>query len=119
MDDLEQLARLRVAVALMPRDLGEWVLSLVLRRIQSEDRRSRRNDLLLEAAARVDGSLWRKAREVSETIEYFRRYPGIAKAGVMVPGSPAELVQQAWRIDTDLPRFRQVLSILSSAVSAS
>ena len=115
MSDLEQLARFRVAIATgrLPRDLGDWALARLTESLSAADRMRRRNALLREAAARIDGSLWAKARAVHELLECFRTYPALVGCAWYPPGSPEQLVQEAMRIDATAPTsLRHLINIL-------
>lgn len=113
MCDADQLARLRVAVATgkLPPDLGRWLLGQF--DATSRHPRGRRDDLLRQAAARIHGSDWSKAREIHELLLMFREYPGLAKSAWYHESNPAHWVQKAHRTDPWKPgSLRQVLRIL-------
>lgn len=116
MDDLEQLARLKVATVSghLPVDVGRWAVSFAESRLlSSADRRKKRDALLRKASDRIAGSVWKKTHGIYEIAERLRDDPEYAWQKVMTRDSAAEYVQRAWQLDQSLPRWRQLLNILS------
>lgn len=74
MSDVEQLARLRVAVQThhLPTDLGEWLLAQLE---QPARRKSVRNQALQTAADQLEGSVRHRARELATAMAEVRRDP--------------------------------------------
>lgn len=70
----EQLARLRVAAAtgVLPADVGRWALEAIGEQGAEAERIERRNLILREAASRVSGSRWAKARRLEQEIQAVR-----------------------------------------------
>lgn len=74
------LARLRVAVetGVLPPDLGRWAL----REIEPAERYAERNELLRQAADRVSGSRWAKARRLEREVRALRAHPALRERAV-------------------------------------
>ncbi|ABC81614.1 hypothetical protein [Anaeromyxobacter dehalogenans] len=66
----EQIARLRVAAAtgVLPKDLGRWLVEFVTENAHRSERVRIRDDLLREAASRLSGSRWAKAKRLETEI---------------------------------------------------
>ncbi len=66
----DNLARLRVAAAtgVVPADLVRWVIETISSSAPSAELKEARNIMLREAAARVSGTRWAKARRIEREI---------------------------------------------------
>jgi len=117
-DDLEQLARLKVATVSghLPIEVGRWAVSFAESRLLSAAARRRKRDTLLRRAANlIDGSLWKKTIAIYEIAERLREDPAYAWQEVMERDSAAEYVQRAWHLDQALPQRRQLMNILNDS----
>lgn len=105
MNDLEQLARLRVAAISghIPRDLADWAIQRIAAGI---DRRAARHEwvpLLRRASALIAGSTRRKARVLAALVVNLRHYANIEDVAGFSPGDAPYLVREALRVEPNLP----------------
>lgn len=104
-DDLDQLARLRVAAisGRLPPDLADWTIRRIAAGI---DRRAARHQwvpLIRQAAAQMPGSTRAKANELADAVMHLQRFPGLVKVAWYHPSDPSHLLQQALRIESNIP----------------
>jgi hypothetical protein len=114
-EHVQQLARLRTATAtgVLPRDLGMWALELLGELEPAAERVERRNALLREAAGRVSGSRWARARRIGQEIRALGMHPRLRERAA--DDGVRELVARALDVDPGLPTsLRQLLRVLDA-----
>jgi hypothetical protein len=110
----EQLARLRVVVTTgrCPRDLAAWALETIVELTPAAERMAARNALLREAASRVSGSPWARARRLRREVEALGLHPGLRERAR--DDGVRELVARALEVDPGPISERQILRVIES-----
>jgi hypothetical protein len=109
----ENVTRLRVAAATgtIAPDLARWALDVIGEQGPAAERLERRNLLLREAAARMSGSRWAKARRIEQEIQSIGSAPRLRKRSADVDGVRA-LVRRSLAAGPPPKSLRQLLRIL-------
>jgi hypothetical protein len=115
--DPEQLARLRVATITghLPPDLGRWAVARLAEGLPAREIQDTRNACLLQAARRLSGGPWARARRLAREVARARAVGPLA--GAWPPnGTLAGEVAAALLIDPDLPTSpRHLLRVLTDS----